>query len=237
MVNGKRYFRSLSTGDKELAATRARNFLKAAQGDRFDLLEQSKLRKDYATIGEICELYAAAARTRDIRVRTAQDYMGSLSVIVRKTHPGANVENLSTGVLTRDLVETYVGSVMAAAGDESLSRDRASRTARSTLRQARALFSRWAMEAYRKVKLPDLSGFMESDPVRNVPITYRLPSQDLIDRTISGGRELRKNCPDLYRVFLLCYDLGMRGGEPSTVANAPSYQWGKTQVHRTRAES
>jgi hypothetical protein len=59
MVNGKRYFRSLSTGDKELAATRARNFLKAAQGDRFDLLEQIKLRKNYATIGDVIDVYWA----------------------------------------------------------------------------------------------------------------------------------------------------------------------------------
>jgi len=156
MVNGKRYFRSLSTSDKELAGMRARAFIKAAQGERFEALEQSKLRKDYATLRDVIGIYRRAAATRGIKDRTVGDYINSLAIIVHALHAGS-IEELSTCVLSRDLVEAYVESVIPDSSGDALKRDRARRSARSTLRQARAVFSRWAMDAYGDLKFPDLT--------------------------------------------------------------------------------
>ena len=68
-----------------------------------------------------------------------------------------------------------------------------------------------------KSKIPDLSGFMKTEGIRNEPVTHRLPPDSLREETITQGRGLREKDADLYAVFLLCYDLWLRAGEVSNV--------------------
>ena len=213
-VDGFRLYRSTGTGDARLAAKRARAMIEAARGRRFEALEQTKARKNYAKLGKVFQLYRIAAKKHGIAPRVIRDYIYMLSYIVRRVHgEDVNVERMPSSILNRDLIETYVEDVLESAGESELDQDRARRTIRSTVTQARAIFSKWAMDAYRDIKLPDLEGFRAAGRVRATPKTYSLPPQPLIDKTVKAGLKLQGKDSGLYRVFLLAYYLGMRPGE------------------------
>ncbi len=93
-------------------------------------------------------------------------------------------------------------------------RQRKSRSIHSILKNARAIFSPWAMDAYRdEFKLPNIHDFMTAASIKRAPYKYHSPPQELIDKTIEEGRKLRTSNPELYVVFCLCYDIAMRAGE------------------------
>lgn len=224
MVHGKRYFQSLRTGDKILASARARELHKAALAENYEVLDDVKTIKGHARLGAVLEIYRKTAQLRDMKERTADDYIRSLKIILRSVYPAANPENLSTDILNRDLVEKYCLKTLEAVGKAGDKRDRARRSALSTLRQARALFSGWAMEAYdrNKLKLPEtLAEFMKSEGLQSRVKTYRLPPRELIDKTKKEGLKLKEDRPELYAVYLLAYYLGLRAGE----AAAAKWSW------------
>ena len=93
---------------------------------------------------------------------------------------------------------------------------------RLTVRQAKSIFSRWAMEYYEnKIKLPPTIESFRRAGASVKPRKYMTPPQELRIRTFEEAKSLKKEQPDLYGVFLLCYDLGMRGGE----AAAARWDW------------
>ena len=226
MVQGKRYLRSLDTGDKTTAQGRARQMLGLLRAKRFDILDQMRARTDYATIGEICAAFSDAAVLQDLRARTIEDYKGALRVVIQEVTGKSNVETLPATVLTADLVRTFATKRAKAVTGDALLEDRARTSSRSTLRQARSIFSRWARENYQALKLPDLTGFLQATSGRAPAKYYVTPPQDLRERTIAGGRALRDSNPELYVAFVLCYDMALRAGE----AQAARWDWIRTDT-------
>jgi len=220
-VNGKEICRSLSTGEKRQAAARARAMLAEIRAERFEVLDQVKQRKAFATIGQVCDRFKDAAEARGVRARSVSGYIYSMTSVVRHGSNVQNVRDASTEILTGDLVRSYREAMLEGVTRDTQEEARARRTIRSTVTQARALFSRWARESYEDFNLPDLRPFLEAATVRTGKLKYRLPPQDLVNRTLKAGAELRQTDPDLYAVFLLLYGLGMRRGE----ATACRWDW------------
>ena len=221
MVNSKRLYRSLGTSDSKVAHKRARDILKAAKAERFEVLESSKAKSAFARLGGIVDAYLAAAQVRGIRPRTAQDYVSSLYHIVSVGAGHPNPAQASTAILTRELVDVYVQARLNEANGDTVAVERARRSITSSLRQGRALFSKWALAAYYDLTLPDLGPFMRAGNIRVDQVIYRLPPDLLVTNTIHLGKTLRDVDNDLYAVFLLCYGLALRAGE----AAAAQWSW------------
>ena len=205
--HGRAILRSLKTPNKEVAESRARAMIAMIRGEHWKELDRVKSKGGVVSITDITAKFKEAARIRGLGAHSIVGYLSALRTILEKG--GIESENVSSAVLTRELVEKYVAAVVLKPGNEQRHR----RTARSTLRQARAIFSRWAMEQYRGMTLPDLSGFLQADSGRATPVSYRLPPKPLIDETLKAGRKLADDKPHLYVAFLLCYDLGLRAIE------------------------
>jgi integrase len=225
-VQSKRYLWSLDTGDKATAQNRARQMLGLLRSKRFDILDQMRARSDYATIGEIFKAFGAAAVLQDLRARTIDDYKGALRVVIHEVTGKGDVEAMPATVLTADLVRTFASKRLLTVKGDPLLEDRTRKSSRSTLRQARSIFSKWARENYQALKLPDLTGFLQATSGRTPTNYYVTPPQALRERTIAAGRALRESNPELYVAFMLCYDLALRAGE------AQAARWDWTRIER-----
>jgi len=220
-VQGRRIYRSLGTGNKQEAAQRARDMIRAAKAERFEALEGSKARSDFARLGELVAAYQAAAQVRGIRPRTINDYITTLYHIVKVGSGLQDPAQASTAILTPELVKVYVTNKLNEANGDPVAVKRARRSVVSALRQARALFSKWAVNSYSDLNLPDVQPFLAAGDIKADRVLYRLPPKSLIDKTIMSGKLLYDTDPDLYPVFLLTYGLGMRAGE----AVAATWSW------------
>ncbi len=222
-VNGERISQSLNTGDQEEAAKRARRIIKAAMDGKWEVLEEMKSKTEPClSIGEYLGRYRELAADRErasgkMRPATVDGNIWSLLHVVQV---GAGIEDVEKAkkqpltILTDKLLETFVARTVTAGGDP-LETERQRRTAYSYVRSARSLFTKWVL-AKMEDELPDLQKFLTCRPVETIRTKYQLPAESLIKKTITIARnKLRKDKPDLYAVFLLCHDLGMRAGEAS----------------------
>lgn len=212
-VGGKTVHRSLSTSDSKVAAARARPMIVEAQADRFTVLDKTKLRKGYPEISDILNVYRAGAVQRGLRDRAVKCAVNALRTIIQRGRGSDAFENLSVAVLTEELVASYVEKSLAAAPVDTLARDRTRRTIRSTLVQGRAIFAKWTLPLYKKFTMPDLAGFRAAGSMKLPKHRYKLPPQDLLDKTLKEGRKLKDADTGLYMCFLLAFDLGLRAGE------------------------
>ena len=203
---GKRISRSLKTGNLAAAQGRARAMVAAAEMDHFTALDPAA-RRELASLADVVNVFKAAAEARGIKKSTVRDYLNSLKLVVESG--GFDLQTASSAVLTRDLVDGYVKGRLKVFGDA-----RGRRSLKSTIRQARAVFSGWALEEYRnRLNVPDLRDFLAAGRVKAPPVQYEIPPADLVALTLAAGRALRADKPDLYAVFLCCYDLALRAGE------------------------
>jgi len=222
-VNGRRFRRSLKTGNRRAAIGLAAKHRAAAEAGRFDALDEVRVDRSCCTLDELTTDYRRVAAMRGIKERTAANYCSALGKIIRTVHgQGYTLVGTSAKLLTGDLVQRYAELRVAGTGSDELRR-RATRSAISTLTQARAVTSPWARQAMR-VSLPDLTGWLGAQPLRPAPVVYRLPPEDLVNRTLDAARELAGSDRDLYLVFLLCYHLALRSGE----AVAAEWSWFRT---------
>lgn len=204
---GRMVFKSLGT-TSVVRARQKRNDLEAeleAQGWG-QFMERVALASGAAdvqpgSVGEVIEAYRRAAVGRGLGEKTVSGNISSLRVILRAGGYG-DPDDQPLTVLNQDVLVSY----RRAQGN--------TRTVGSTIRQARSLFASWALlQAYKSIPLPDLSEFLKASVVRVDKKVYQRPPEPLIQRTIEAGYALAGQDPDLYCVFLLCYDLGLRVGE------------------------
>jgi integrase len=231
-VGNKRKRISLKTGDKALAQTRANALSKAADQERFAIIDAVRSKREVATIGAIFSTFKLAASGRGIT--SAGQYCSQLANIIRKVHgPEFDVEAAASSILTAELLSKYIAAEFTAAGNDVLAQERAKGTIRSTIVNARAVFARWtsANSVYKTLKLPPLDEFRKLGlPWKIDPAVYHRPPEDLITATITAGRALRTTNPRLYAVFLCSYDLALRAGESMAL------QWDWFSQHVNGAE-
>jgi integrase len=213
---GKEVYQSLKTPNKVLAQTRAKAILAALDAGKFDAVMQTRTRSDLAKLEEIEAAYKKAAQLRSLKPSTVRDNLASLRRVVGVEARSEDWDGLRVSVLSRDLVKAFVDGRMPedAAPDELMAWKR---TMRTTLRMARSVFSKWALEEYEAqgLKLPDLKAFMQTEGVssKGVAKKYVRPPEELVQATLRAARELKAERPQLYAVFLLVYPLALRASE------------------------
>ena len=178
-----------------------------------DAMDVTRTKTICPTVGKILDRYKLAAKSYGLQPQTIKKNINCLKLVIRAEYEG-KPDDLSSNVLTDDLVRSYRDSVLAAAAADQGSQDRARRTIRSTLRQARSVFAGWTRDEYKTLKLPDMEGFMKGGALRVHDKLYTYPPKELVDATLKAGRALpAAERMDLYAVFLLAYDCGMRSDE------------------------
>jgi integrase len=219
-VNGKRV--SQSTGEGELGQARfvAATILKAARAGRWEAIQETKARQPTMTVGEAIAAFEQRAaqnymRNGRPRPETVTNYVSALRLVLRT----AGIENPDAADLKRvdgGVAMRYAAAVIA---DSPSLPDRARRTAASTLRNARAVFSRWKSG----IDAADaaVEAFCQAHAVEAPAVKYRFPAADLVAGTLAAGKALKEKQPDLYAAWVCCYYLGLRASE----AAAAKWSW------------
>lgn len=159
-VDGVRRECALRTQVKATALERAKtiseNLRAGISGwDKFDVV---RVQKDFALCSEIEAAYKAWAPGERPLAHVRLVNLQKLKQVVRVTLGEAQDRDWSSVVLSADLVRQYQAKVVQAAIDAEEDVGTAKRTANSTLTQARSVFAH--LEAFSKLKLPDLAAFM-----------------------------------------------------------------------------
>jgi integrase len=192
---GRQHFKMLDTRVKRIAEVRARKYRDEVIAGNWTRVDELRSRSAVATIGDVVLLYQGPA--------SAPANVRALLQILRTVHAGDPLR-LSSSVLTRELVREY----QRRAGTRPASIN-------SMLRQARAVFSKRAMEDYESLTLPDLDGFMNASGLKVQKLRGEfvpIPAEVLaaIGKMVDKWRGSRD---DLVAVYLLARYLGMRNVE------------------------
>jgi integrase len=218
-VNGKRISKSLNTGDKTIASTRARQIIQAAKGEKWEVLKQVESRTlSTMTIGDLLRLYRSTAaqherETGKPRPATVDSYCWSLCHIVSVGSHAHDPLLAPISVLSPTLLESFVAQTVHMEGDH-LASERDRRSAYSIIRSAKSVFSKWARPKLSGAGVPNVYDFLTCQAVDACKVRYHERPPELVERTVALARStLRTTRPAFYAVFLLCHDLGMRASE------------------------
>jgi integrase len=222
VVNGERKFVSLGTDDFALAkAKRDENLRKVSRSE----MDQIKgVRSQSATLAEIFKAYDALG---GITKKAMNGYKSMMLTVCRKTLGKDNPEAISLDELTKKVARDYQDLVRkqyeTEAGDNEKdrrsARDRADRTTKSTLRQAKALFSveRGLVDRYREAGLvvpecvEEFCGYKAQGKITTK--VYFPPSDDVMRTTFVKIEELRLSEPEVYDLFWTALGTGCRRNE------------------------
>jgi integrase len=211
-IAGKRYFESLDTGDKGVAAARAKAKRDAIKSGKWDALDSTRVKRQIATIGEICDAYTAMMKSMGlVREVTCQTNVATLLRIVSAVEGTDSPRAVSSSVLTGAFAKKYAAS-LSPNQDMKDDENRIRRTIASNLTHARSMIRRALWEDYKSagICLPDLASFLDQFVTRNPKIRYEMPPTALYTPTVKAGRKLAGN---MALIWTLAYDLGMRAGE------------------------
>jgi integrase len=212
-ISGRRYFESLDTRDRDVAAGRARAKRDAIKSGKWDTLDATRVKRQIATIGEVCDAYEAMMKSMGlVREITCQTNIATLLRIVSTVENTKSPRTLSSSILTGALAKKYAAIMAPDSQKTKDGENRIRRTIASNLTHARSMVRRSLWEDYKgaKIVLPDLSSFLDQFVTRNPKIRYEMPSRDLYEPTVKAGRLLKGN---MKLAWLMAYDLGMRAGE------------------------
>lgn len=208
-VNGRQQWRSLDTRDRREAERALPKMLAAMRGQ-----VAPSLKGTATTIGEIIAAYQSAAMTRRMAtgrpaVSSVQQYTWSLLHVVGTATGHDDPASLPAAVLTRQLAEQFVTTIVSKYGPSKEADGRSA--AAHCLRNSRAIFSGWAMAAM-NLNLPDLSGFrrFEATPRR---VKYELLPAEIRAAIANGAETLRTTNPTLWVAFALQRAAGLRANE------------------------
>lgn len=213
LVHGRRISKCVDcdTPDWPIARQRARALILAVRADKWSILTDLSSRPSSTdkipTIQQCIDIYERRAVANSLRPRTWKAYISSLRLVLGESDLNIPVDRVSRRALKR-----YVVQQLESRGDTESTR----RSIRSTIRQARSIFSRWAMDDYRDagLKLPDeLNGFLECRGCKPAAVHYRLPPAELIERTHQAAKGLRESNVGLWAAYLMTYYFALRAGE------------------------
>jgi integrase len=238
---GQRRRVSLGTNDREQAARKAAKFYAAVRlkGWAVALAEFAPDRavqpKNVLSVGDFLSTARTllAALDPPIRERSFANYSYALRKIAvegigdrradaKRFDPvrcpwRKQADRVLLGKLTPQRVEKWKANFVAAAGRDKLAEQRARRSVNSYLGNARALFSRRALEAYSKagVKLPTplpFDGVKVETKARIGSLRY-VSAFDAGKLLQSAREQLREADPDAYKTVLLALGAGLRRAE------------------------
>lgn len=212
-LRGRTIMESTKTTDlRQAIAVRNRireGALKAAVSDRLgDFIEAKRGPVEYSRLVAIAMAYEEAAAVRGLAPISVVGAVGSLRRVLEGA--GHDWQTATAALLTAETVQKYVEAKLRLCADDS-----ARRSVRSTLTQARAVFSKWALEMYgKRFTIPNLEGFRGAGNVKAPGKVYELPADALLNATRTAAQGLKG---ELRKAWLLCYGLGLRAKEAASV--------------------
>lgn len=215
----KRFLRNLGTPNREEALKKLRGIAKAAEAGRWAALDDTKLRQELASIGDVI----ACLQSRWTGgPRSLSAYVTSLRCTMRWARPelhDATDDSLaqqSTRILTPDLMRDMQTEILKSAGDDCTRQDSARTTANTHRRNVRAMFGSRLRDIYLHLVLPrSLDAFLAVKPLREPTRQFRMPPADLLANIRIASAALRQADANGYRIFLLSLGAGLRRNEIS----------------------
>lgn len=221
---GRRIRQSLETNVAAVAIERAKAILVKATAEKWGELERIKIRRPGQTrIGELCNVYREVAQLSPVTIR---NNVSSLAWLIRVATGQENPDQLPISVLDgslisrfqRGMVTRYLAKAPQLETAQREARERALRTNRSVIRQARSLFARTGIRASyeeRGISLPEsIEQFLDAELEGRVTKTeYHPPDDAIIEKTFQEVDRFCLNDPDLYTAFWLAVGAGLRRSE------------------------
>lgn len=199
--------------------------------ERFAPEKRDRPQHSETNLGDVADAFRKARPALDISEKTAEGYLDRLFWIVRYVRAyrdGKKVVRMSgqwaadlsseraipVSFLTREVGSDFKAAVvLEAAGDSALEQVK-KRSANSTLRNAKAVFSEAAREHLAGLDLPPtLDGFLATKPFRKVAKRYHFPPVDVVRRIFADAPLLKAGDKNAYVAFLLALWAGLRKGE------------------------
>jgi hypothetical protein len=186
----------------------ARKFMHAqedlARAGRWDIINQTKERREVSTVGDLVREYrVAAGRLGRPSEFTVTRNVSSLLLVLRRGLGTDSVEGKALTVLDGALVRRFPDG-----------KDSRRRSIVSYLNQARSVLGKQFVQEYGGLRLPELKGFMERAGVVAKPVKKQ-PFTSAEVEIIRSGASLEHDRPDLWPVWFLAYYCALRAGEIS----------------------
>ena len=200
--------RSLRTNVIAAAKARAKLIIEPILNGQWETAEKLKSRTGYATIGDLIQRYQSNAEDRPSTIRNNSN---ALRLLIRTVH-GGDPDQLSSALLTRDLIREFERLRRTTATTES-ARRHARASIRSYVVQARSVVAPRKMRFYEDVNLPDLDGFRKESvemPKRSKP---RALDIGVIAAINAAAPKLAEMDPAVYVAFIMFSRLGLRNVE------------------------
>jgi integrase len=224
--NGRRTRHSLETNVASLAIDRAKKLIDQATAGKWDQVEKLKTRRQQpvSSLAQILELYPQIAQVSSetiyhntlairwlIEVATGQDLQPD-------AFPLSSLTAELIGQFQRNTVTKYQEQAAKSEAAQREARERALRTTRSVIRQARSLFTkkRSLVDGYARhgVTVPDLTGFMTTPIEGRVTKTeYHPPPDSVVEQAMTDIHKLVSTDPNVYTAFWLAIGAGLRRSE------------------------
>lgn len=218
--NGRKTPFSLETRDLFVAKAKRDALLKAASGAELDRV-LGRASEELPSLQSVLSAFLEADHPRE---QTRKKYVRSLRLVIRKATGRAELEDLTATDLTAELVHRYQDAVVRAVrdsdeDDESEAMQQAKYTANRVLVQARSIFAN--EKPFRRLKLPDLAGFLGADLFqikRDLSYTPMTPAELALFVGKSAELKERARAGDsasaaVYVAWLCFRWLGMRNSE------------------------
>jgi integrase len=211
MVAGKDIWKSLDSPLAKIATANAKAWLDAVQQSAVDTkwerLDPLRSRTPWASIGEILTRYESRATGAvQIAQHSVQSNANCLRQLLRITTGTQEPDQLRADVLTEATARTFI--------EKCRSADRSESGIRSSLVQARSVFSPALLYIYDGLKLPDLKGFRVAVRFDTGEDTGFEPiPHATILRMEEAAVALRAADPATWLVYMLMSRLGLRNVE------------------------
>jgi integrase len=210
-VDGEPMWKTLDTPIAKIAIANAKGWLdevqQCAMDKKWSRLDPLRSRTPWASIGDILERYEARATGA---VQIAKDSVKSnancLRQLLRIATGTEDPDALRADILTESTARTFIEKCRKSERSES--------GIRSSLVQARCVFSPALLYIYDGLKLPDLSGFRVRVKFNTSADTgFQEISADVVQRMETAASALQLSDPATWLVFMLMSRLGLRNSD------------------------
>lgn len=225
MPSGRETWKSLGKLSKDDARRIVKQMVQRMSAEHLELqLGLITRQKNLATIGDVLaayDRYAAGIEIEELTVRGCKNALQRVIRVVRGA--SVDVHGTSSAILTGNLITDYAAAMIASRKAAALAEkldieereadlQAAQRTIRSTVQQARALFSAAALRStpYREIDLPELKEFLEVQVGDSTVVAYEPPPIEVLARILADVPKLKQEDPAAWLAMMLELNAGLR---------------------------
>jgi integrase len=224
-AKGRRYKKSLEVNGAGAAIDRAKVYIDNILNEKWDQVEKLKARSMVSTVAQLLEVYRQIAQVEPVTLKNNRD---SLRWMLRSVTGSYDPETIRLTELNGSLVARFQvlmrdRAVQTAPQTEDAIREakeRALRTSRSVIRQARSIFNK----RYRMVEQYEAAGlhiprreieqFTTCQVIgRDRKAEYFPPSNEVVQAAFAAIESQAQNQPKLFVAFWLAVGAGLRRSE------------------------